>query len=283
MLDKTGLTSSEASHVANFIKELVKSIDLTTSNFQVLTKKGTREGNILNLDDNKMIPNWPELLLEKGRLFSLSAWLKEAIKYKDAQIMKARNTQFDTEVIDPSKAPQSPKSPSLDFEDYFMELSIKDQAEYLSNESTAAHIGKFIHNFDTVRSTLDTFKPTEFVSLSPTEVMTVTNTLLYDKEELLQNFEKLQSIHRECEKKINFYRAKHKEWVADKQRTYQTELSKYRSEYAVWNSEYQSLIQKARSEFEIDKTNKLEALKNLRISIPKSLQPILDEVYEKLK
>ena len=190
---------------------------------------------------------------------------------------------FDTDDFDTPDAPQHPKTPSVEFEDYFMELSIKDQAEYLSNESTAAHIGKFIHNFDTVRSTLDTFKPTEFVSLSPTEVMTVTNTLLYDKEELLQNFEKLQSIHRECEKKINFYRAKHKEWVADKQRSYQTELSKYRSEYAVWNSEFQASIQKARSEFEIDKTIKIEALSNLKISIPKSLQPILDEVYEKLK
>ena len=61
MLEKTGLTSSEASHVANFIKEQVKNIDVTTSNFKVITQEGRREGNYLRLDSNEEIKNGDEL------------------------------------------------------------------------------------------------------------------------------------------------------------------------------------------------------------------------------
>ena len=40
---------------------------------------------------------------------------------------------------------------------------------------------------------------------------------------------------------------------------------------------------KARADFEIERTRKLEVLKNLKITIPTEFQPILDEIYKKLK
>ena len=99
MLDKTGLTSSEASHVANFIKEQVKNIDVTTSNFKVITQEGRRDGTYLRLDSHEEIKNWDDLLLEKGKLFALSAWLKESIKYKEEQIKKVRSSFLDVTTL----------------------------------------------------------------------------------------------------------------------------------------------------------------------------------------
>ena len=283
MLDKKGLTSSEASHIANFIKEQVKNIDVTTSNFKVITQEGRREGNYLRLDSNEEIKNWDELLLEKGKLFALSAWLKESIKYKEEQIKKVRSSFLDVTTLPKIEEPVPPTRLSTSFEDFFLELSIKEKAEYLLNESRAAHIGKFIHNFDEVRNVLDNFKPTEFVNISSTEVMTVRNTMLYDREELLGRVEKLQNTHRECEKVINYYKAKHKEWAAELDTKFQKNWKDYVEEVHMIEKENSMVGVKARADFEIERTSKLEVLKNLKITIPIEFQPILDEIYKKLK
>ena len=283
MLDKTGLTSSEASHIANFIKEQVKNIDVTTSNFKVITQEGRRDGTYLRLDSNEEIKNWDDLLLEKGKLFALSAWLKESIKYKEDQIKKIRSSSLDTSTLPKKDVPKPPTKLDTSFEDFFLELSIKEKAEYLLNESKASHIGKFIHNFDGVRNVLDNFKPTEFVNISSTEVMTVRNAMLYDREELLGRIEKLQNIHRECEKVINYYKAKYKEWAAELDTQFQKNWKNYAEEVHMIERENSMILVKARADFEIERTSKLEVLKNLKITIPIEFQPILDEIYKKLK
>ena len=283
MLDKTGLTSSEASHVANFIKEQVKNIDVTTSNFKVITQEGRRDGTYLRLDSHEEIKNWDDLLLEKGKLFALSAWLKESIKYKEEQIKKVRSSILDTSTLPKKDVPKPPKKLDTSFEDFFLELSIKEKAEYLLNESRASHIGKFIHKFDEVRNVIDNFKPTEFVNISSTEVMTVRNTMLYDREELLGRIEKLQNTHRECEKVINYYKAKHKEWAAELDTKFQKNRKNYAEEVHMIERENSMILVKARADFEIERTSKLEVLKNLKITIPIEFQPILDEIYKKLK
>ena len=164
-----------------------------------------------------------------------------------------------------------------------MELSIKEKAEYLLNESRASHIGKFIHKFDEVRNVIDNFKPTEFVNISSTEVMTVRNTMLYDRGELLGRVEKLQNIHRECEKVINYYKAKHKEWAAELETKFQKTWRNYIEETHMIAKENSTITRKAQADFEIERTRKLEVLKNLKITIPIEFQPILDEIYKKLK
>ena len=102
-------------------------------------------------------------------------------------------------------------------------------------------------------------------------------------EELYQNVEELQGIHREAEKVVNYWKAKHKEWVADQDRVYQNTLAEYRRNISTITAENNSLIQKEQSEFEKNKTSKIEEIAALRIVIPVALQHILDEAYEKLK
>ena len=285
MFGAKGLSSTEASHVANFLKEQVKEIDVTPDNFKVMTSEGVRGMSTFRLDDNEAIDNWDEKLLMKARLFSLSAWLKEAIKLKESLVTKERAILFDESVVTGLKEyPKLALSPELTMDAFFLNnMDVKQQSDYLTAQATASHVGQFVHNFDEIRDKLKNYKPTTFEALSPTETMTVTNTLLYDKGGLMEKFEKLQSIHREAEKTVNFFKAQHKNWVADEQNKLAVAVLDYRREDAVIRRENSAIVQKFSSEFEVAKTNRIKELSKLRIVIPNDLQPILDEVNEKLK
>ena len=60
MLGAEGISSSEASRIANLIKELVKGLDVTTSNFKIQSSYFREEGNTHRLDTNEKIENWNE-------------------------------------------------------------------------------------------------------------------------------------------------------------------------------------------------------------------------------
>ncbi|TXI86966.1 MAG: hypothetical protein E6Q36_08275 [Chryseobacterium sp.] len=287
MLDKTkGLTSSEASRVANFLKELVKGIDVNVDDFKIITSKALKEGKELPTDNNVRIEDWSKKLQDKAKYFSLSAWLKEAIKYKDRLFEEESNKHFNASTINSSDLltyPEKPSKKDTSFESFFLnELDTRQQAEYLKEEAYAAHIGKFIHNFDTIREQLNNFEPTVFKPLVGGETLTVVRTLLYTKEELVEEHENLLKLHRESEKILNYYRAKHKEWVADIDRKYQIDLDEYTMEYTTVSNLNNKVVQTYRTAFENEKTDRLEELRQSKIVIPNELQPILDEVYEKL-
>lgn len=283
MLDKKGVTSTEAKRIANFLKEMVKDIDVQTSTLPIITSVAERGDKQLPLDNNERIDNWDKLLVTKGRYFALSAWLNEGIKLKDSMIQDERYKSFDTDTVE-GLLPQVPPPavPSLTEKDFYEILSIKERAEQLSAESLAAHIGGFIHNFDEIRNIFREYKPTTFKNISPTETVTVINTLLYDKDDMIEKVEELTSQHREANKLVNYYTAKYKEWVANKQREYQMQLDKYVDENREIHQANNALITKARAAFETAKTNRLEELAALKIVIPNDLQPIMDEVLEKL-
>ena len=59
-------------------------------------------------------------------------------------------------------------------------------------------------------------------------------------------------------------------------------IEKYKNLYASARRQNEAVVQKYKSEFEIEKTKKVKEIANLKIEIPKDLQPILNEVIEKL-
>lgn len=283
MFDKSkGLTTSEASRVKNFIKEMVKSINIDV-NLPISSSTAVRDGEKLPLDTNVKVDDWKDLLLKKARLYSLSTWLGEAISIKDNKISKLKFEQFTGDVEGLKELPEQPNPESTNWENFFSTLNVAQQSEYLSNESLATHIGKFVHNFDDIREKLANFKPTDFKRLSDTETLTVTNELLYTPEELIEGAEELQGIHREANKVVNYWKAKHKEWKADKEREYSTALSQYNSDYSATIQFNQALRNKAFAEFNKEQVSKIEEASALKIVVPSSMQDILNEVYEKYK
>ena len=285
MLNKKGLTMADAGRISTFLKETVKGIDIQTSNFAVITSETVRSGESYKLDSNQRIDNWKELLQQKARYYSLSAWLMEAVKLKESMLLEVRNMVFSKNI--PAEElelyPEAPIAPKTTFDDFFKNvLNTKEKAEYLSNQSMAAHVGGFIHNFDNIRKTLDNFKPTTFDTISSSETLTVVNKLLYTKEELIEGTEELRKIHRDAEKIMNYYKGRAKDWADELSDQYQRDLEKYKNLYASAHKQNEAVVQKYKSEFEIEKTKKVKEIADLKIEIPKDLQPILDEVLEKL-
>lgn len=283
MLDKTkGLTSSEASRIKNFVKEIVKTINVGDT-LQIVTSHAIRGEKLLPLDTNTKIEDWKDKLHMKARYYSLSSWLGEAIAYKEKLLKENLNTVFTGKVEGLLEIPEQPSKKSTSWEDFFSTLSVKEQSEYLTNDTYAAHIGKFIHNFDSIRNKFDTFEPTQFKKVSDTETLTVVNELLYTAEELISDVENLQGEHRKANKIVNYWKAKYKEWVANIEKEFMADMKKFYTDSSAIHASNRALQNAAAAEFEREKTIKREEIAARKIVVPHELQDIVDEVMEKFK
>lgn len=284
MLGPKGLTQTEATRVANFIKEQVKNIDITVEKFAVITETAVRDGENLPLDSVKAIEDWKNLLLEKAKLYSLSAWLKEGVKLKESFIALENCESFCEETVEGLKdLPKGPVKKESELKNFLNTLTTKEVNEYYENETIVSHVGKFIHNFDTIRNQIDNYEPTTFKKISPTETVTVKRKLVYDKTVLLNDVVELTSVHREAEKKVNYYHSKFEDFKRENLRNYLNEKAKYDSECSVINNENNALIKKALNKFEKEKIATLKELKDLKIVIPNEQQELLNSLLDKLK
>lgn len=286
MLGSKGITSSEASHIANFVKELVKAFDVNKDNFKVFTKSFTEDSKTLRLDSNEKIDNWGDKLLEKGKMYSLSAYLKEAIKYKEELYQQISEETLDSKTYEDkleSFTLELPVKPETSFSEYFIKhMTEDDRVKYLSSESICAHIGKFIHDFDDIRKQLDSMEPTSFQNISGLKVITVINTPLYEKEEILSELERLTSLHRNSEKIVNMYKANYENWKSSLLEKYETERIYYTNEHVKNFDKRRSTINVFEAEFQAKKLKRLSDNRALKIVIPESLSEIYNSVTERL-
>ena len=285
MLGAEGISSSEASRIANLIKELVKGLDVTTSNFKIQSSYFREEGNTHRLDTNEKIENWNENILKKGDYFALSAWLKEAVKVKEDLCKDVLKKGFNvSDYSDEYK--HYPKNEletfDLDFDYYkYNVMSEEDLAIYLTADARATHIGKFIHNFDEIRSQFDNFKPTTF-RREGDKVITVTNKPLYGKDDVLAKVETLTAQHSTQDKLCNAYKASHKAWEADQKLKRASEERLFQDELRKIDRYNDEIISKHKTEFEKEKIQELENIRAMKIVIPKQYKALFDEVSAKL-
>lgn len=278
LLSNKGLTSSEANHITNITKELVK--DLSSITMPLHTSLVVKGNVDYPLDENTRNEKWVENIKRVGELFSLSAWLKSGIKIKENLLDEVSNSRYYD--VDKTVYEENVIAPKVDFETYLDTLSVKDRNEYLSNEASAAHVGKFIHNFDSMRDAIDKFRPTSFETIN-NEVVTIKSSRLYTKDELINGFFDLQKQHRESEKVVNYYKAKHKEWV----KVVSDEATNLQKEVNFRNSQFQKIYadkhEQERLAFESAKREKMAEISNQKIVIPNELQDTLDFVNQYAK
>lgn len=278
ILGKKGITSSEANHITNVTKELVK--DLSITSLPISTSVvATNEGD-LPLDENTANENWVENILKTGELFALSAWLKTAIKYKEQLLDDASNESFEYNgsVEDP-ELERTPSTPRLLFTDYLNQLNTQDRTTYLTNESVAAHIGKFVHTFDELRQKSEAFVPTSFMRLgSSGETATVKSTRLYTKDQLSDGFYKLQKEHRAAEQVVNLYKSRHKDWMQESMMEYHDKVRAIQSRNTNKQLEYNRKVEALRLDFEDSRNEKKKEISVLKIVIPHDLQETLEYV-----
>ncbi|MFK8276042.1 hypothetical protein ACI76Y_10250 [Capnocytophaga cynodegmi] len=220
----SGLTSSEANYVCERIKEHLKPIQNLVTN--IATHTSSLEGE--KLDNFKKVENIDEKLEKIGTLYAISAYLRSAIKEKDNRIneisqkilqihqkVEEKVEKIDFEALDKLK--------NITIEDFLKTLSLEEVIKYKSCEAKAAHIGKFIHNFDTLREEIT---KKELISLRQVgeKVFKIINVPLYEIEELQVLQEKLLAQHREFESEVNFYKAKFREFENQSKVNYEREF-----------------------------------------------------------
>ena len=276
-LDTKGLTTAEANYTANIIKELCERISNEIK--QLTLFKGTLNFQGKQTEYNKVykVENLEEKCLEEGNLYALSAWLREAIKSKEALLRQVENDNFDISLLNEVNYG---KATSLLTEDEVKySLLINELAEYLAYEAKAAHIGKKVHPNGIFEQWFNMIKNTPKVQINEiNKDYIVEFDQVVDEKDLYQVYFTLQKEYREAEQKVNYYKAKVKnllneknQEINQKNRALQDKLSQ---DLEIQNSKNLAL----QAEINNLRGQKLKEVSELKIIIPNELQKTLDYV-----
>lgn len=270
----SGLTSSEANYVCERIKERLKPIQDLVSSIETHTSSIDGEA----LDTFTKVDDIGGKLSEIGALYAISAYLRTAIKEKETRL-EIVNKKLN-EVIAKAEEEVKPidyeplhRLRDVSIDDYLKTLSVEAVVRYKEAEAKAAHIGKYIHSFDEVRTKLTKKELISFKEVGE-QVFKVKNTPLYNLAELQQLQEQLLAEHREYESEVNYYKAQF--------RTYQNNCK------LQYEQEHQRLLQKRQNQVKalvVEKTAELTKLKeniaNYRIIVPNDYKKTIEALLKK--
>ena len=270
----SGLTSSEANYVCERIKERLKPIQDLVNTIETHTSSIDGEP----LDNFKKVDDIGEKLTEIGSLYAISAYLRTAIKEKEARLdvltKKLTNIQLEAEAeVKPIDYEQLNRLKEVTIEDYLKTLSLEEVVRYKEAEAKAAHIGKYIHNFDEVRNQLNKKELITFKEVGE-QVFKIKNTPLYELSELQQLQEQLLAEHREYESEVNFYKAQF--------RTYQNNCKlQYEQELQCLLQERQAKVNALVVEKTAELTKLKETIANYRIVVPNVYKETIGTLLKK--
>lgn len=276
-LDTKGLTTAEANYTANIIKELCERISNEIK--QLTLFKGTLNFQGKQTEYNKVykVENLEEKCLEEGNLYALSAWLREAIKAKEALLKQVENDNFDIFLLNEVNYG---KSTSLLTEDEVKySLPINELAEYLAYEAKAAHIGKKVHPNGIFEQWFNMIKNTPKVQINEiNKDYIVEFDQVVDEKDLYQTYFTLQKEYREAEQKVNYYKTKVKNLLNEKNQEINQKnkalQDKFSQDLEIQNSKNLAL----QAEINNLRGQKLKEVSELKIIIPNELQKTLDYV-----
>ena len=299
-LSKNGLSMSQAQSISNLCNQKVREINLKLNNISV-----TEKFIIINNEKQPlqkasgMLPNIKDVLIEKGMLSSLQAFLMENIKAKELLLKEQEHilNNFDPEdlsmpVQKDYTLPDLTLEKDVDEQYGFEQLSSKEWNDYLYNEAMASHIGQFIHKdckLDKLRTEVSKTDVIEWQNFTGHEKQPVFINYVSTPEELSLIHEELTQLHRFYEQKVNYYKAKVKNIVNEKN----TEISiknkeltqewrnktkemkeNYNTAFNTWNAEYNSRFEDLKKQV-LEEKNRIA---KLRIQIPIELKPLLDKL-----
>lgn len=277
-----GLTSTSANHVANLAKEYVRSLNkelekvrftdvfvtIIGSENKEKINKGWNFEKVLDIENNLCI------IADAN---SLIAWLREAIKERDAKTKKINEmtlgdycVQFNYDI------PEVPvRQAKITREEYISTLSVKERNKMLSLGAKAAVFGKYIHEdcpFSVAREELvgHLLTDTELKdSGRDTMIYKYVPTVL--QEEVDHCYFKLQSIYRKSQAELNGYNHKIDEAIRQDAQQKQSNYNIAFAEYAAKNAELEK-------KFEAYKIAELKRIAELKIVIPNDLQSIYNTI-----
>lgn len=270
---ENGLTTTSANHIANIAKE----------KYQVLMKKLTG----LEFYDSKVVSligsseaflsegitdlsNIKKDLLDIAKLKSLIAWLREAIKAKEALRQEALSSTYN--LVKPILPLE--EDPITE-EDVIGSWSIKKRNRYYYLDSVCATIGTYIHPGQPFAVARDNFteklsKPRK-TSGSGRDMVIYTYTPSVSQEEVESTFMDLQETYRNYQSELNSLKYEIKETVKASKIDC---MNKNNIAYATYSTEQQ----KYTNELALLREKEAARISHLKIVIPDALQDIYNLV-----
>lgn len=298
-LQNTGLSLSQAASISNLCNQRASEINNIISGINNSSKTFKSNGDEYILQVGKAIPtNVVEILVEKGKLHAAQAFLMSNIKAKDALINSIKKEKFATSLIAPEQPTYSTfENQELVGEDWgWDQLSQAEYSEYLEQESFASHIGQFIHKncpLDVLRRDLPNVKVLDFIELTSGIKTPVKVEAHHTSDQLLGYHEKLASLHRSYEQRVNYFKAKVKNLVTEENARISKENAikgaeinlynqKLRQDYSNLMSTHQEAVKVAYENFESERQARIQQASALRISVDPRFQDTINEFLKNL-
>ena len=286
----SGLTATSANYYANIAQEMVLSLNKKLGGIVLFD---TKLRSIASSEELTMSIGTSDIsfvqpgLEEVGKMNAFCAWMREAIKEQQKQLIAVKDMYFDKWKATYDVTITMPRPPEeaahVDGSDIIAGWNVEKRNKYYTLEAMASTYGKYIHPqgpFAIARDRLQSLIAQPIIKEG-----SGTNTILYyhnpsvDPKLVESKFLELQTIYREYEKELNFMKASIKEEVnkrnliidnnyKDAYSNYHAELEKYRAE-----------LQKVQAQFNSWKIKETERIANLKIVVP----PSMEEIFSKIK
>lgn len=288
-----GMTSTTGNHYCNICKELIKGIEKKLYGVKFyqtsISAIGSAEKQLMSQGSSD-ISFIDDALREIAEANSFCAWVREAIKEKEAQqLAVSRKDLYEwmkEQGIEIKKEPKYPENVKIvEEQDIINTWDINKMNKYYRLEAYASTIGNYIHPGKNVKNYNDARRAMHHAINNPiTKEGSGRDTVLYyseatvDPDMVDSQFLKMQDMHRSYEKELNAMKAELKETVnnINQQRydEYQVKIDAYYAEeraYNAWQSEMRNKLNKW-------KVSETERLSKLKIVIPKDLSGIFQKV-----
>lgn len=295
-LTKTGLSMTQAQTVSNLCNQASTELLTSLSTVNNASKVLDFNGKLMTKQVGVKLPSDLEDKLDwLGKYRACQAFLMEQLKAKDAMMNAAKKLIFTASTEQPKRPEMATPQLKAEVDDQWGwdQLTTAEMAEYWEAEARAAVIGQFIHKggkLDQLRKELPSLDPIEWFVAPGHEgkAHPISLDIHHTEDGLWDIHEKLASVHREYEQRVNYFKAKVKNLVTlknaeinkDNSQEMQRVRSLNESAYADYNKEYQSWLDKTQvemKEFEAERLKTIKEISALRISVDPRFQPVVDK------
>lgn len=304
-----GVTSTSATMIANFAQEKKRAIMNQFRQISFINEERDIVGSNSDFKQTKVgipiekIPAFCDMADKAAQYDKLCAWLREAVKAKEAMLEEVRSKDFQSKLEAPirplisevfSKAGLDyPENKTFTEEDVLAEFSIKELAEYYAVNAASAVYGNLIH----ADAPLNIERANYYEAIAAP--YTVDNNLVIKRtpsipEQVLENtFDGFQALQRKNNSKYNSYKARIKQRLHELQVTSDNEYrlkrdaitkerealkSRLMSEYETASQAYYDALKQEQLDFNELQRQEEQRIADLKIVIPDDLQAVFTEL-----
>ena len=299
-LGPKGLSMSQAASISNILNQRVQSIQRELSVCNNVSKSVEINGKAyITVASNPLPTDIVDKLKLAASYNACIAFLRENMKAKEDAIESLRKSVPTIEGVEDVKPLELIKSKVIKFvtEDFGWScLTPSELNEFYEAEAYAATLGGFFHKdqkLDILRRALPNISSIEWKEIDKDKQTPVEIHVHHTQKQLDELHETLANLHRDYEKRVNYYKAKVKNLTtvenariakenADDGRVADAANAKAREEYRmnlqVYSEKYESICK----EYETNRVNAIGLMAQYKIAVDPRFQEVIDTILPAL-